>query len=280
VVAARLLTPASVQSLLTEHDVRPSRALGQNFLADPNTARRIARLAGVGPGDRVLEIGPGLGSLTLALLEHGTRIVALERDRRVAAVLETVVADSGEVRLAIGDALAVDFAALLPDGTWSCVSNLPYNVATPVVIRLLEEAPQVDRMLVMVQREVGERLAAGPGGKDYGSVSVLVGYHADAKIVGMVPPSVFVPAPKVESALVELVRRDAPPVEVPSPERMFSLVRAGFGQRRKMLRQSLKGALGGDTIEVLTHAGVDPRARAESLDLEAWAAVARAAEGA
>ena len=279
-VAARLLTPASVQSLLTEHDVRPSRALGQNFLADPNTARRIARLAGVGPGDRVLEIGPGLGSLTLALLEHGTRIVALERDRRVAAVLETVVADSGEVRLAIGDALAVDFAALLPDGTWSCVSNLPYNVATPVVIRLLEEAPHVDRMLVMVQREVGERLAAGPGGKDYGSVSVLVGYHADAKIVGMVPPSVFVPAPKVESALVELVRRDAPPVDVPSPERMFSLVRAGFGQRRKMLRQSLKGALGGDTIEVLTHAGVDPRARAESLDLEAWAAVARAAEGA
>jgi len=280
VVAARLLTPASVQSLLTEHDIRPSRALGQHFLADPNTARRIARLAGVGPGDRVLEIGPGLGSLTLALLEHGTRIVALERDRRVAAVLETVVADSGEVRLAIGDALAVDFAALLPDGTWSCVSNLPYNVATPVVIRLLEEAPQVDRMLVMVQREVGERLAAGPGGKDYGSVSVLVGYYADAKIVGMVPPSVFVPAPKVESALVELVRRDAPPVDVPSPERMFSLVRAGFGQRRKMLRQSLKGALGGDTIEVLTHAGVDPRARAESLDLEAWAAVARAAEGA
>jgi len=259
VVAARLLTPASVQSLLTEHDIRPSRALGQHFLADPNTARRIARLAGVGPGDRVLEIGPGLGSLTLALLEHGTRIVALERDRRVAAVLETVVADSGEVRLAIGDALAVDFAALLPDGTWSCVSNLPYNVATPVVIRLLEEAPQ---------------------GKDYGSVSVLVGYYADAKIVGMVPPSVFVPAPKVESALVELVRRDAPPVDVPSPERMFSLVRAGFGQRRKMLRQSLKGALGGDTIEVLTHAGVDPRARAESLDLEAWAAVARAAEGA
>ena len=228
---------------------------------------------------RVLEIGPGLGSLTLALLEHGTRIVALERDRRVAAVLETVVADCGEVRLAIGDALAVDFAALLPDGTWSCVSNLPYNVATPVVIRLLEEAPQVDRMLVMVQREVGERIAASPGGKEYGSVSVVVGYHADAKIVGMVPPSVFVPAPKVESALVQLVRRDAPPVDVPSPDRMFSLVRTGFGQRRKMLRQSLKGALGAETIGVLTRAGVDPRARAEALDLEAWAAVARAAEG-
>jgi 16S rRNA (adenine1518-N6/adenine1519-N6)-dimethyltransferase len=274
-----LLTPASVQSLLAEHDVRPSRALGQNFLADPNTARRIARLAGVGPGDGVLEIGPGLGSLTLALLEHGARIVALERDRRVAAVLETVVADCGDVRLAIGDALAVDFAALLPDGTWSCVSNLPYNVATPVVIRLLEAAPQVERMLVMVQREVGERIAASPGGKEYGSVSVVVGYHADAKIVGMVPPSVFVPAPKVESALVQLVRRDAPPVDVPSPDRMFSLVRTGFGQRRKMLRQSLKGALGAETIGVLTRAGVDPRARAEALDLEAWAAVARAAEG-
>jgi 16S rRNA (adenine1518-N6/adenine1519-N6)-dimethyltransferase len=300
-VAAPLLTPASVRSLLAEHDVRPSRALGQNFLADPNTARRIARLAGVGPGDRVLEIGPGLGSLTLALLEHGTRIVALERDRRVAAVLETVVEGcgaeaaasptagagararegdpSGEVRLAIGDALAVDFAALLPDGKWSCVSNLPYNVATPVVIRLLEEAPQVGRMLVMVQREVGERLAAAPGGKEYGSVSVVVGYHADAKIVGMVPPSVFVPAPKVESALVELTRRDVPPVDVPSTDRLFSLVRTGFGQRRKMLRQSLKGVLGPATVDVLTRAGVDPRARAEALDLATWAAVARAAEG-
>ncbi len=274
-----LLTPASVQSLLAEHDVRPSRALGQNFLADPNTARRIARLAGVGPGDGVLEIGPGLGSLTLAPLEQGARNVALAPARRVAAVLETVVADCGDVRLAIGDALAVDFAALLPDGTWSCVSNLPYNVATPVVIRLLEAAPQVDRMLVMVQREVGERIAASPGGKEYGSVSVVVGYHADAKIVGMVPASVFVPAPKVESALVQLVRRDAPPVDVPSPDRMFSLVRTGFGQRRKMLRQSLKGALGAETIGVLTRAGVDPRARAEALDLEAWAAVARAAEG-
>jgi 16S rRNA (adenine1518-N6/adenine1519-N6)-dimethyltransferase len=279
-VTAPLLTPAGVQSLLADHDVHPSRALGQHFLADPNTARRIARLARVGAGDRVLEIGPGLGSLTLALLEHGPRIVALERDRRVAAVLETVIAGNPDVRLAIGDALAVDFAALLPDGTWWCVSNLPYNVATPVVIRLLEEAPQVDRMLVMVQREVGERLAAAPGGKEYGSVSVLAAYHADAKIVGVVPPSVFVPAPRVESALVELVRRDAPPVDVPSTARLFALVRAGFGQRRKMLRQSLKGALGAGATDVLTRAGVDPRARAESLDLAAWAAVARAAEGA
>lgn len=271
-----LLTPATVRSLLEEHGLRPSRALGQNFLADPNTARRIARLAGVGPSDEVLEIGPGLGSLTLALLERGCRILALERDRRLAPIVEQVVAGHGDVRLATGDALAVDFAALLGDRTWTCVSNLPYNVATPVVIRLLEEAPQVHRMLVMVQREVAERIAAAPGGRDYGSVSVLVSFYSDAKIVGVVPSSVFVPAPKVESALVELVRRDAPPVEVPSTDRLFQLVRAGFGHRRKMLRQSLRAALGPRTAEVLERAAVDPKARAEALGLDAWAALARA----
>lgn len=271
-----LLTPATVRSLLDEHGLRPSRALGQNFLADPNTARRIAKLARVGPGDQVLEIGAGLGSLTLALLEHGCRVLAIERDRRLVPVVERVIAGHGDVRLAPGDALEVDFAALLDDGTWTCVSNLPYNVATPVVIRVLEEAPQVSRLLVMVQREVAERIAAGPGGREYGSVSVLVNYYSTAKIVGMVPSSVFVPAPKVESALVELVRRASPPVEVPSTDRLFQLVRAGFGHRRKMLRQSLKEQLGPRTVETLERAAIDPRERAESLDLDAWAALARA----
>ncbi len=276
-----LLTPATVRSLLAEHGLRPSRALGQNFLADPNTARRIARLARVGPGDLVLEIGPGLGSLTLALVERGASVLAVERDRHLIPVIADVVGVHGNVQLAVADALEVDFATLLGEGrvgeeTWTCVSNLPYNIATPVVVRLLEEAPQVHRMLVMVQREVGERLAAPPGGREYGAVSVKVAYYASAKIVGMVPSSVFVPAPKVESALVELVRRPAPPVEVPSADRLFELVRAGFGQRRKMLRQSLKAVLGGRTTMVLDQAGIDPRDRAEALGLEAWAAIARA----
>ena len=282
-----LLTPASVRTVLADHDLRPNRALGQHFLADPNTARRIVRLAGVEPGDRVLEIGPGIGSLTLALAEAGARVLALELDRHLLAPLHAVVGDRATI--VAGDATTVDFSALLGDarrsppesrpGTrrgWRCVSNLPYNVATPVVVRVLEAAPDVEHLLVMVQREVGERLAAAPGGRDYGAVSVKVAYFATAEIVGSVSPRVFVPAPNVESALVRITRRSAPPVEVPSPARLFELIRAGFAQRRKMLRRAMSSVIGPDASEVLTRAGVDPSARAEALGLEDWAAVARA----
>jgi 16S rRNA (adenine1518-N6/adenine1519-N6)-dimethyltransferase len=276
VTPTALLTPASVRALLSEHGLRPSRRLGQHFVADPNTARRIVRLAGIEPGARVLEIGPGLGSLTLALVERGCPVLALEVDRKLAAVLEHVVAGQGDVRVVTGDALTVDLEALLGAGTWRCVSNLPYNVATPVVIRLLEEAPSVATALVMVQREVGERFVAAPGSSAYGAASVRVAYYADAKIVGMVPRSVFVPVPKVDSALVELVRRDTPPVDVPSRDRLFQLIRAGFAHRRKMLRRTLRPLLGDRTTDVLTAAAIDPRARAESLGLTEWAALARA----
>jgi 16S rRNA (adenine1518-N6/adenine1519-N6)-dimethyltransferase len=271
-----LLTPASVRSLLAEHGLRPSRRRGQHFLADPNTARRIVRLAGVDAGDRVLEIGAGLGSLTLALRERGCAVLAVEIDRKLVTVLESEVADDAEVRVVAGDALAVDYDALLGAGAWRCVSNLPYNVATPVVIRLLEEAPSVTSGLVMVQREVAERLVAAPGSAAYGAPSVKVAYYAEAKIVGMVPRAVFVPVPKVDSALVELGRRDTPPVDVPSRERLFQLVRAGFAHRRKMLRRTLRPALGEHAESALGDAGIDPRARAESLGLDEWAALARA----
>jgi 16S rRNA (adenine1518-N6/adenine1519-N6)-dimethyltransferase len=271
-----LLTPGDIRALLAEHGLRPARALGQNFLADPNTARRIARLANVEPGDRVLEIGAGLGSLTLALLEQDARVVALERDRKLHPVLEQVVADEGDVRIVIGDGLDIDFDSLLVDGRWRCVSNLPYNVATPIVVRLLEEVPLVASLLVMVQREVGDRLVAAPGSSAYGAVSVRVAYYAHAKVVGMVPRTVFVPAPKVDSALVELVRRETPPVDVPSRDRLFELVRAGFAHRRKMLRRTLPAVLGDRTLRVLDEAAVDPRARPESLGLTEWAALARA----
>jgi 16S rRNA (adenine1518-N6/adenine1519-N6)-dimethyltransferase len=271
-----LLTPASVRALLAEHGIRPSRRRGQHFLADPNTARRIVRLAGVGAGDRVLEVGAGLGSLTLALLERDCSVLALELDRKLASILEREVAHDGDVRVVAGDALTVDLGALLENGPWTCVSNLPYSVATPVVIRLLEDAPAVTGGLVMVQREVAERLVAVPGTPAYGAPSVRVAYDADANIVGMVPRAVFVPVPKVDSALVAFVRRDAPPVDVPSRERLFQLVRAGFAHRRKMLRRTLRPALGEHTERVLTGAGIDPQARAESLGLEEWAALARA----
>jgi 16S rRNA (adenine1518-N6/adenine1519-N6)-dimethyltransferase len=292
-----LLTPATVQALLDEHGLRPKRALGQHFLADPNTARRIVRLAGIGAGDRVLEIGPGLGSLTRALEEVGARVLALELDERLAAVLEDTLradtdertrngaAPAGEVSVTTGDALHVDLAELLDEGEaqahdveWHSVSNLPYNVATPVVLRLLEEVPRVAFLMVMVQREVGERLAAAPGSPACGAVSVKVAYFAEAELAGAVPPTVFVPQPKVDSVLVRMIRRHQPPVEVPSRARLFALVQAGFAQRRKMLRRSLRGALGDGVTDVLSTAGVDPATRAETLSLSDWAAVARAEE--
>jgi 16S rRNA (adenine1518-N6/adenine1519-N6)-dimethyltransferase len=277
-----LLTPATVHALLDAHGLHPKRSLGQNFLVDPNTARRVVALADLPVAAPVLEIGPGLGSLTLALVDAGHDVVALELDDRLAAVLRTVVADAGaeaRVRVEHGDAMTADLAALLTPAPSprACVSNLPYNVAVPVVVRMLEEADAVERILVMVQREVGERLAAGPGDAQYGAVSVKVAYFAEAQVVGLVPPTVFVPKPKVDSALVRLRRRAAPPVSVPSADGLFALVRAGFAQRRKMLRRSLVPLLGDATPDVLEAAGVPSTARAEALGLDDWAAVARSA---
>ncbi len=269
-----VLTPSTVRALLADHDLAPNHALGQHFLADPNTARRIVRLANLAPGARVLEIGPGVGSLTVALAEAGAHVLALELDRALVPALETTVADAGDVAIVVDDALHFDFGLLGTD-PWVCVSNLPYNVATPVVVRLLEEAPQVTRIVVMVQREVGERLAAPPGVRAAGAVSVKVAYYATARILGAVPPSVFVPPPNVDSVVVSLDRLPAPPVSVPSPEALFGLVRAGFAQRRKMLRGALRPVLGEQTEAILVGAGIAPTARAETLTLEDWATLTR-----
>ncbi|MDP9070195.1 MAG: 16S rRNA (adenine(1518)-N(6)/adenine(1519)-N(6))-dimethyltransferase RsmA [Actinomycetota bacterium] len=267
------LSRRQVLDLLAEHGLRPSRALGQNFVVDANTVRRIARLAGVGAGDRVVEIGAGVGSLTLALAETGADVTAVEIDRYLLPVLRSVVEPAG-VRVVEGDALALDWEGVLrpPEG-WALVANLPYNVATPLVLELLEHVPAIGRMLVMVQREVGERLAAGAGDEAYGAVSVKVAYRAWASVVGRVPPTVFVPRPKVDSALVLLERRPAPAVEA-DEGRMFALVRAGFAQRRKMLRRSLAGLV---TPEAFAAAGIRPEARAEELDVEAWGRLATCA---
>lgn len=270
-------TPVIVRALLADHDLHPRRALGQHFLTDPNTARRIVRLADLDPGANVLEIGPGLGALTVALAEAGAHVLALELDRHLVAVLDETVTGVAGVDVVAGDALTFDLATLA-GGRWACVSNLPYNVATPIVVRLLEEAPHVTRLLVMVQREVGERLAAGAGDDAYGAVSVKVAYHAAARVVGVVPPTVFVPQPKVESVLVRLDRHPEPPVDVPSPQSLFRLVRAGFAHRRKMLRRALRPVLGDRTDSTLAAAGIPPTARAETLDLSAWATLAREAD--
>ena len=268
------LSPRQVRDLLSTHGLTPSRALGQNFVADPNTVRRIARLAEVGPGDHVVEVGPGLGSLTLALAETGASVTAVEIDRHLVPVLREVVSDAG-VRVVEGDARRLDWSSLLSESPeWVLVANLPYNIATPLVLDLLEGVPQIRRMLVMVQREVGERLAAGVGDEGYGIPSVKVAWWATAEVVGRVPATVFVPQPRVESALVRLVRHDVAPARVDvDRERLFRLVDAGFGQRRKMLRRSLAGLVDASAFAA---ADVRPEARAEELDLAAWSRLASA----
>lgn len=266
------LSGREITDLLSSHGLTPSRALGQNFVADPNTVRRIARLAGLGEGDRVVEIGAGLGSLTLALAETGAAVTAVEVDRYLLPVLRSVVEPAG-VTVVEGDAMSLDWEALLGDARWVLVANLPYNVATPLVADLLDGVAQIGRMLVMVQKEVGERMAAAPRSEAYGAVSVKVAYWATASVVGRVPPTVFVPQPKVDSALVEIVRRPTPAVDptLVSPERLFRVVRAGFAQRRKMLRRSLAGIISPEAFE---RAGVAPSARPEELDVQAWGRLA------
>jgi len=273
------LTPRQTSDLLTTHGLRPSRALGQNFVIDPNTVRRVARLAEVGPEDRVLEVGPGIGSLTLALIETGAAVTAVEIDQHLMPVLEAVIGPAN-VRLVLGDALKTDWGELLgPEPGWVLVANLPYNIATPLIADLLDGVPTIERMVVMVQREVGERLAAVPADPEYGAVSVKVAYWAEALVVGRVPSSVFMPRPKVESVLVSIRRRAVPAVdpEQVSSDALFTLVRAGFAKRRKMLRRSLAGLVPAGAFEA---AEVDPRSRAENLDVHAWGRLAAAASAA
>jgi len=266
------LSRADVRRLLDDHGLRPHRSLGQNFVVDANTVRRIARVARVGPGQRVLEIGAGLGSLTLALSDTGAEVLAVEVDRGLAAVLREVVADRA-VSVVEADALTVDFTTLLgPDDRarpWVLVANLPYNVATPIVISVLESAPTVARLVVMVQREVAERWVATAGQSAYGAVSVKIAYWARASILGRVPSTVFLPRPKVESALVKIERRDVPAVDPArvTYDRLCEVVGAGFSHRRKMLRRSLLEVVGPDAFAA---AGVSPQDRAEDLTVEQW----------
>ena len=265
----------TLRDLADRHGIRPKRSLGQHFLIDPNLARAIAADAGVGPGDRVVEIGAGLGSLTRALAEAGADVLAVEVDPALIPALRESTEGLDRVRVLHADATDGGWRDELGDGDWILAANLPYNVATPLVLDTLQHVPQVRRLVVMVQREVGERLVAGPGEDAYGIPSVRIAYRAEGTLVRRVPASVFWPRPKVESVIVRLQRLEEPRVGV-DEERLWAVVDAGFAERRKTMRNALRrlGVEGEEADRLLGEAAVDPSARAETLSLEEFARIA------
>jgi 16S rRNA (adenine1518-N6/adenine1519-N6)-dimethyltransferase len=271
------LGAGAIRELAARHGIRPSKALGQHFLIDPNLARAIVADAGIERGDRVIEIGAGMGSLTVALAAAGAHVRAIEFDRRLIPALAEATAGLEAVEIVHADAMKVDWAREAASGARTVCANLPYNVAVPLVLSILEQAPAVTRFAVMVQREVGERFAAGPGTEGYGAVSVRVAYRAAASIARRVPASVFWPRPKVASVVVRLDRLAAPPVGVDA-DRLWSVVDAGFAERRKTMRNALRrlGLSLTDADAVLATCGVKASARAEELDLPTFAAIAEA----
>jgi len=254
--------------LLEAHGIRLTKHLGQHFLVEPNVVRRIVEIAGVGPGDQVVEVGAGAGTLTRALAATGARVVAYEIDEGLRPVLAETVGESAEVRFA--DAAAVDWDDELDPGSWVMVANLPYNVGTPLVLDLLRTMPRVVRFVVMLQEEAVDRLAAAAGSDAYGLPSVVASLHGTVRVALRVPAHLFLPPPKVRSAVAVIERHPADD----AAERAIALAAAGFGQRRKMIRSSLRGVVAEQAIQA---AGLTPTARAEDLAPADWLMLARSA---
>ena len=272
-----MLGITEVRSLLDRYSIIPSRSLGQNFVIDPNIIRKIIRLAELQSEDQVLEIGPGIGALTCGL-EEAKRVIAIEFDRYLLPPLKETLQEAEmleKTEILHADAMEIkweEFFSTRP-GAWKMISNLPYNISSTLLLNILDYAPQVTDLLVMVQREVGERFAAGPGTASYGIPSVKAQYWSEVSIVGNVPPKVFFPAPNVDSVMLKFSRRLDP--EKVDLELMWRLVKIGFGQRRKMLRKSLKGYIG---IAEFNSAGLDPKSRPQDLTVNDWVSLAIAAE--
>ncbi|MBC7463882.1 MAG: 16S rRNA (adenine(1518)-N(6)/adenine(1519)-N(6))-dimethyltransferase RsmA [Actinobacteria bacterium] len=273
-----LLGATEIRALAAQLDVRPAKSLGQNFVIDANVCRKIVRLAGVSPADIALEIGPGLGSLTLALLEVAEEVIAVEIDTRLATQLPLTVASHSEkgANLTVINEDALRLSAL-PKSPTILVANLPYNISVPVLLHYLETFSSIRAGIVMVQAEVADRLVAKPGTKDYGIPSLKAAWWAQMSHAGVVSRSVFWPAPNVDSKLASFVRRQEPDTE---EIRLiaFAAIDAAFSQRRKMLRSALSTWLGGSiTVEsVLNKAGIDPTLRGETLVIEHYCSIARA----
>ncbi len=265
---------SDVRKLLERHDLSPRKALGQHFLADPNLTAKIVKVAGIGPGERVVEIGPGTGTLTVALAATGARVVAYEIDRDLEPLLREVIDGRDNVDLRFVDATKVDLSAELEGDGWVMVANLPYNVGTPLVLDALRHVPQIRRFVVMVQLEVARRLVATPGNKDYGIPSVVAQIHARTSLAFTVPPQVFVPPPRVGSAVVTMDRIPAPATS----EAAIRLAMAAFGQRRKMLRRSLASVVA-DVESMVSAAGIGADRRAEELTADDYLRLAEVWHG-
>ncbi len=285
VLMARLLGPTDIRRLADSLDLRPAKHLGQNFVLDAGTVRRIAKASKIGPGEHVIEVGPGLGSLTLALLETGAFVTAIEIDSRLAAALPAIVAERApeeSPRLAVVEADAVHVeavavAAVRAAPPTALVANLPYNVAVPVILHALETFPTLERVLVMVQAEVADRIVAPPGSRTYGIPSAKVAWYGAARRAGDIGRAAFWPVPRVDSALV-LVERREPPVTTASREEVFGVINKAFAQRRKALRGTVRTLAGspeaGDAA--LERAGIAPLARGETLGIAQFARLAEA----
>lgn len=274
-----LLSAADIRALAERLGVRPTKTWGQNFVIDPNTVRKIVRLAGVGSGDHVVEVGPGLGSLTLALLPQVAGVTAIEVDPNLAAQLPATVetfapADADKLTLVQADALTV---TSLPHEPTALVANLPYNVSVPVLLHLLGLFPEITTALVMVQAEVADRLAAGPGSRTYGVPSVKARYHGRVSRAGAVGRNVFWPEPKVESGLVRIERTDDHSTDPVVRQQVFAAIDAAFAQRRKTMRSALAGWAGSaaEAERRLREAGIDPGVRGEKLDVDDFVRLAR-----
>ena len=260
---------SDLKNIMEKHDLKPSKSLGQNFVVDPNTILKIIRAANIEKHQQILEIGPGLGSLT-SQLSTTSKVVAIELDRYLVPALEEVLNHFGErenVEIIIQDAMKIDWKEFFShrQGIWKMVANLPYNIATPLIVTLLENAPEIQSIFVMVQLEVGERFAASPKSKAYGIPSVKAQYWAETKVLGKVSPNVFLPIPKVDSAILQIIRKPSPP-EV-NYTNFSRLIQTAFQHRRKMIRKSLSTLI---PISNFTIAEISPQSRPEELSVADW----------
>lgn len=282
--AGEIGTPKRTKEIISKYGFSFKKSLGQNFLIDGNILSRIVDAAELDSSKGALEIGPGIGALTQRLAEKAGRVTAVEIDQRLIPILGDILSDKPHVKVVHGDVLKIDLRELFREQFAECegvsvVANLPYYVTTPILMKLLEEKLPLQHIVVMIQKEVAERMAAKPGGKDYGSLSVAVQYYCEPNLVCTVPHTVFIPQPNVDSAVIKLTVRDKPAVEVADEEHFFRVVQASFAQRRKTLMNNLTAFVGKDRREeltaLLTRIGIDPGRRGETLSLEEFAKLSK-----